>query len=455
MKLLVFSALFGAVPLFASAAGEAVKKSSGKAFPFRIEQKVLANGLRLNAVHFDSPGLIAYYTVVRTGSRNEVEPGHTGFAHFFEHMMFRGTEKYPADKYNDILKSIGADSNAFTSDDMTVYHLLAGKESLKTIVEIESDRFQHLKYAEPAFQKESRAVLGEYNKGASNPLQPMEEKLRDLAFRTHTYKHTTIGFIKDIEDMPNQYEYSLKFFDRYYRPENLQVVVVGDVDANEFFRLAEENYGGWVKGAAQPPVPAEGPQEKEERATIDWKSATLPMILMGYHVPGFSSTGKEGPALDVLSELLFSDRAPLHQRLVLEQQKVDELEGGADLRRDPYLFEIYTSIRGVKDVPGVERAIEDEIARIADNPPSEKALAETVSHIRYAFAQRLETADHVALAAASAIALVDSIEALNEYYALFDRLTPQDISNVARAHFAARNRTVVTLLPPAQEGGSK
>src|SRR5690242_1251208 len=118
-----------------------------KAFPFSIERKVLENGLNLYAIHYDSPGLIAYYTVARTGSRNEVEPGHTGFAHFFEHMMFRGTEKYPADRYNAIVKEIGADSNAFTSDDLTVYHLLAGKESLPTIVDIEADRFQHLKYS--------------------------------------------------------------------------------------------------------------------------------------------------------------------------------------------------------------------------------------------------------------------------------------------------------------------
>ena len=435
-------------------AAPAATRAAEKAFPFAIEEKVLPNGLRLSVVHYDSPGLIAYYTIVRTGSRNEVEPGHTGFAHFFEHMMFRGTDRYPAEKYNDIVKAIGADSNAFTSDDLTVYHLLAGKESLATIADIEADRFQHLKYSEAAFQKESRAVLGEYNKGASNPFQPLEEKIRDLAFRTHTYKHTTIGFLKDVEDMPNQYEYSRQFFDRYYRPDNVQVVVAGDVDAAEFFALAEKAYGGWAKGPSRPPVPEEPTQTEEKRGEVAWKSATLPILVMGYHGPGFSTASLDGPSLDVLSELLFAERAPLHRRLVLEEQKVDELEGGLDAHRDPYLFEISARVKKESDVPLVEKAIEDEIAKIASHPPDARTVEETRAHIRYAFASTLQTADRVAVTACFAVALAGDIQAMNDYYALFDRVTPEEVSRVARKYFSPGNRTVVRLVPPA-EGGAK
>src|SRR5262249_8342957 len=193
---------------------------AGKAFPFPVTEKTLPNGLRVYVVAYDSPGLVAYYSVVRTGSRNEVEPGKSGFSHFFEHMMFHGTEKYPLDAYNAVIKEMGADSNAFTSDDLTVYHILAGKKALPKIVEIESDRFQHLTYKEPDFQKEARAVLGEYNKNASNPLEKMVETLYDHAFTTQTYKHTTMGFLKDIENMPNEMAYSRQFFDRSDRPGN-------------------------------------------------------------------------------------------------------------------------------------------------------------------------------------------------------------------------------------------
>jgi zinc protease len=363
--------------------------------------------------------------------------------------MFRGTEKYPQDKYNDVVKTIGADSNAFTSDDLTVYHLLAGKESLPTIVDIEADRFQHLKYSDAAFQKESRAILGEYNKGASNPLQPMDEKIRDLAFSAHTYKHTTIGFLKDVENMPKEYEYSRRFFDRYYRPDNVSVIVAGDVDAASFFSLAAKAYGKWKKGPPRPAVPAEPPQTKEKRAAVQWKSATLPMVLIGYHTPAFSTISKEGPALDVLAEMLFSDRAPLHKRLVLEEQKVDSLDGGPESHRDSFLFEILARVKQEKNVPEVEKAIEDEIAKIAAHPPDPKTLAETVSHVRYAFAGSLNTADRVAVTAAYEIALSGSIEAFNAYYALFPKLTPRDISAVARKYFGAKNRTVVLLQPPA------
>ncbi|HEX7505920.1 MAG TPA: insulinase family protein, partial [Polyangia bacterium] len=132
--------------------------AQAKAFPFPTTEKTLPSGLRVFVVEYDSPGLVAYYSIVRTGSRNEVEPGKSGFAHFFEHMMFRGTARFSTEKYNAAIKAMGADSNAFTSDDMTVYHILAGTQALPTIVNIEADRFQHLEYAESEFQKEARAV---------------------------------------------------------------------------------------------------------------------------------------------------------------------------------------------------------------------------------------------------------------------------------------------------------
>ena len=184
---------------------------AGQAFPFPVKEKTLPNGLRVYVVPYDSPGLVAYYSIVRTGSRNEIEPGKSGFAHFFEHMMFHGTERYSLDAYNAAIKQMGADSNAFTSDDLTVYHILANKAALTKIVEIESDRFQHLIYKEPEFQKEARAVLGEYNKSSSSPFLKLEETLQNTAFTKHTYKHTTIGFLEDIKDMPNQYAYSKVF----------------------------------------------------------------------------------------------------------------------------------------------------------------------------------------------------------------------------------------------------
>src|SRR5262249_1510359 len=149
------------------------------------------------------------------------------------HLMFRGTPKISADQYNQTLNRIGASSNASTSDDFTEFHTTFSKEDLDTVMMMEADRFQHLKFGEPEFKTESLAVLGEYNKNSSSPFSKLFEALSETAFQRHTYQHTTMGFLKDIQDMPNQYDYSLKFFDHYYRPEYTTIIVVGDVQAKQ------------------------------------------------------------------------------------------------------------------------------------------------------------------------------------------------------------------------------
>ena len=228
-----------------------------KVFPYEYSQEDLPNGLRLITVPTDYANIVATYIVVQTGSRNEVEPGHTGFAHLFEHLMFRGTEKFPAAKYNEALNRIGASSNASTSDDLTTYHTTFSKEDLDGVLAMEADRFQHLKYAEPEFKTESLAVLGEYNKNSASPFSKLNEVLHDTAYDKHTYKHTTMGFLKDIQDMPNQYEYSLKFFDRYYRPEYTTIIVVGDVKATAVRAMVDKYWGEWKRGSYKPEIPVE------------------------------------------------------------------------------------------------------------------------------------------------------------------------------------------------------
>jgi zinc protease len=439
MKYLILAALF--VLLFSqSSSGE-----SRKIFPYKMHVKDLPNGLKMIAVPFDSPGIIAYYTIVRAGSRNEVEPGLSGFAHFFEHMMFRGTPKYPSEKYNDILKELGVDSNAFTTDDWTCYHTTAPASALETMMELESDRFQNLKYSLEDFQKEAKAVLGEYNKSASSPFLKLFESERDAAFSSHTYKHTTIGFLKDILDMPNQYDYSLKFFDRFYRPENCILLVVGDVNPDRFFTMAEKYYGGWKRGSHKADIPQE-PQQKEEKViNVDWKGTTLPYMLIGYHIPAFSTQDKDKAALDLLSQLTFSTNSPLYQKLVLEQQRVDVLAGGGEDNRDPSLFDILVRVKDEKDVAAVRDEIFAKLEELKTRKISESELADVKSNFRYSFAMGLNTPDNVAVVLAKYLNLTADPEAVNKVYDLYDRVTPDDIQRVAQKYFAKENRTVVTL----------
>ncbi|HQF28313.1 MAG TPA: insulinase family protein, partial [Bacteroidia bacterium] len=169
-----------------------------KILPYPIQQGQLPNGLKVVTVPYDSPGLAAFYIVMRVGSRDEIDNGRTGFAHFFEHMMFRGTEKYPKEAYSDALKSTGASANANTSLDRTVYHMTGNAGMLDKMFELESDRFMNLKYSVQDFKTEAGAVKGEYTKNSASPYEQLDEKMNEIAFEKHTYKHTTMGFFKDV-----------------------------------------------------------------------------------------------------------------------------------------------------------------------------------------------------------------------------------------------------------------
>lgn len=420
-------------------------------FPYSVTKTILDNGLTVLTIPYDSPGLVAYYTVVRTGSRNEIEPGHTGFAHFFEHIMFRGTTKFPADKYNDVLKQLGADSNAFTTDDWTCYHVVASSDALETLADIESDRFMNLKYSEEAFKTEAGAILGEYNKNYSVPFQSMFETLQNTAYTIHTYKHTTMGFLADIKDMPNQYDYSLKFLDRFYRPENCTIVVVGDVKNDDVVRIAKKYYSGWKKGTYQVQVPSEPPQKEEKIVRMPWKNKTLPYLLIGYHVPAFSDTDVERAALDILSQLVFSESSPLFQSLVIEKQKVEFINGGADDHRDPYLFTVVTRIKDAKNIDSVRDDIYAALESAKTVPVDAKKLQDIKSHVKYGFAMQLNKPDNVAVTVASYIAVTGNYESMNKVYALYDKVTPEAIMRAAKKYFAKENRTVVILEHEASE----
>src|SRR6185503_5976627 len=172
-------------------------------------------------------------------------------------------KKYPAAAYEAVITKIGANTNAYTSDDLTVYHLKFAKEDLDQVVDIESDRFQNLSYSPPAFMTEAGAVYGEYRKNITNPTAQLNEKIQDLAYDQHTYKHTTIGFERDIKAMPQQFQYSLSFFRRFYRPENVVLLIVGDVDPEATVVLVRKYYGGWEKGYTPPAIVPEPPQRAE------------------------------------------------------------------------------------------------------------------------------------------------------------------------------------------------
>jgi len=419
-----------------------------KIFPYAYEQTDFPNGLRLITVPTDFPKIVALYIVVNAGSRNEVEAGKSGFAHFFEHVMFRGTKKNPPQKWEATMKAAGAATNAFTSDDLTAYHAAFAKEGLASIIELEADRFQNLDYAENVFRTEALAVNGEYNKNSAQPFSKIHETMRNAAFDAHTYKHTTMGFLTDIKAMPEQYAYSKQFFDRFYRPEYTTVIVVGDVKTAEVKALVEKHWGGWKRGSYVADIPKEPAQTGERKGHVDWPVATAPWISVGYKVPAYSDSDKETAALNIISALAFGPTSPAYQRLVLQEQKVDFISGGASPHVDPYLFTVTSRIKKDADVEPVRETIVSTLNGLKDTLVDVKKLDAVKKNLRYSFALSLDDSEAIAEALARAIALRRTPETLNNLYAMYEQVTPEDIREVARKYFVESGRTVVTLTGP-------
>jgi zinc protease len=446
--------LLGLLAVAVSAA-RAATRQAGDVFPYKVHATTLDNGFQIDVVPYDSPGIVAFYLVVRTGARDEVEPGHSGFAHFFEHMMFRGTERYSTEAYNDVLKRMGADSNAMTTSDETIYHIVGPASELETMMDLESDRFKNLKYDEETFRTEALAVLGEYNKAVTNPVLPMLAKLQDLAFTKHTYKHLTIGFLDDIKAMPGYYEFSRQFFDRFYRPENVTLLVVGDVQTERVAALAKRYFGDWKKGYRPTTVPVEPPQKERKAGHLDWPNPVRPYLMIGYHIPAFSTATVDSAALDLISQLLFSDSAPLYQELVVEKQWVDLLQGSADNSRDPYLFTIIARAKSEDLVPKIEEAIDRHLALLQSQPLDAQRLDRIKSYLRHGFALSLDSPGAVADQAAAAIGLTGDVESINRRFAQYQKVTPADVQRLARQIFRRDNETVVTLTHPAKAAGAQ
>lgn len=420
--------------------------TENKILPYNIYQKELPNGLKVATVEYDSPGIAAFYAIVRVGSRDEVEPGKSGFAHFFEHMMFRGTDKYSKDKYDEVLKSIGASANANTWLDRTVYHMTGNATMLDKMFELESDRFMNLKYPEGDFKAEAGAVKGEYTKNSSNPMEALDEVMNDSAFTTHTYKHTTMGFFKDVVDMPNQYQYSLEFFKRFYRPEYTTLLVVGDVKHAEVEKLAEQYYGKWERGNYVTKLTPEPPQTMTKYCHVK-NPGFPPVVQLNFKSPAYSDTDNNVFALDIIASALFSERSELYKKLVVKEQKVRNLSGGALFTRDPYLFSVNAMLVDAADMQYVKDEIMNALETMKTQKLDSSLLNETKSNLKYSFAMGMNNPDAIANSLSYYIWLTGDPESLNRCYAKYETISDEDLNQAAAKYFDAKSLTVATISP--------
>lgn len=414
-------------------------------FPYPYEEVELENGLKVVMVPMKNTGIVAYYSIVRTGSRDEVEPGHSGFAHFFEHMMFRGTKKYPGAVYDQKLTEMGANANAFTSNDVTCYHLTFAPEDLEQVMDLESDRFQNLSYPEAEFKTEAGAILGEYLKSLSSPWMILEETLCATAFEKHPYRHTTIGFKEDIEAMPTMYEYSLWFFNRYYRPDNVVLLLVGDFEPDRALQLIKKYYGRWEKGYVAPGIPQEPEQKEPRKKEALFNGKTLPILCVAYKSPAFSPQSIEVAAFELAGELLFGETSDFYKKLVLKEQRLEELYVDFTTLRDPYVGMVIGLVKKLSDVPEIEKEIEHTISLAKTQGIDPQKLERLKSNERYGFLMDLNAPEHVAQSLVRFLSLAGTMESVYTWYESLEKVSVENIRSVIEKYFSPSKKTVILI----------
>ncbi len=337
----------------------------------------LANGLRVIVKEDRRAPTVAHMVWYRAGSMDETN-GTTGVAHLLEHMMFKGTPTLGAGEFSRLVAAAGGRDNAFTSRDYTAYFQQVPKQKLEQMMQLEADRMRHLTLDPEAFAQEIKVVMEERRlRTDDQPQARLSEQMHAVAFQAHPYRVPVIGWMSDLENMTVQD--ARDWYERWYAPNNAHVVVVGDVDHRDVFRLAERYYGPQTSR----PLPVRKPQDEPEqsgiRRVILKAPADLPVVLMAYRVPVIRDVDNDVDpyALDMLSAILDGhDAARFSKHLVREQRlAVSASAGYAAVTRGPGLFYVQGSPSAGRSRAELEAGFRAEIARIVESGVSEEELA--------------------------------------------------------------------------------
>lgn len=419
--------------------------SQSKIFNAPYLAKTLANGLTIVALKTDYPNVVAMQIPVSTGSRNEVEEGKTGFAHFFEHMMFKGTKNVPQQEYDSILKNAGVDNRAFTTNDYTNYHSVFSNEHLETMIKLEADRFANLSYTDAQFKTEALTVKGEYLKNASNPIRQLLETLNNTAYTTHTYKHTTMGFFKDIEKMPEQIAYGKTFFKRWYGPQNTSIVIVGDIDPNNTIELVEKYWGDWQQGDFKADIKPEPAQTASKYVHRQNKDQPNNYLVTGYHGPKFDPSSKDYAAATLLAELYFGDNSQLYKSLVNDKKLANQLFSYFPEQKDPGLLMLFARSEKPEQLAKVRDAFAKTLAQAQTQLFDQAKLEALKNNIKYRFASGLDSSKSIAGMITDYLHFDHDPETVNAFYDSLAKVTVNDLQRVAKTYFTDANRTTVTM----------
>ena len=414
--------------------------------PIEFTDRTLPNGLRVLLVEDHRVPSVAINVGYRVGGKDD-PPGRSGFAHLFEHLMFKGTKNTRPETIDRLTEDIGGLNNAFTAEDITNYYEVVPSNYLETLLWAEADRMGSLAVIEEHFHTERDVVIGEYDQRIlAEPYGMLDELVNREAFVAHPYKRGVIGDPDNlraatIDDV-------VAFHRTFYRPDNAVLVVVGDFDpvtANAWI----DRYFGRVPN---PPVPiprveiVEPEQTAERSFTYRAANVPLPAVEYAYHIPAWRHP--DAAALDILETLLGMGKSSrLYQSLVYRQRVATAAHASADLREQPGLFSLRAIASADETVARLRDALDAEIARVVDELPETAEMERVRTQIASYFVRSRQTYNNIALALVRSTIERDDPGALNGDLDRYRAVTAADVRRVARRYLTPANRTTIEYLP--------
>ncbi len=407
----------------------------------------LENGLRVVLLEDHSTPIVHAQLWYHVGSKDE-RPGRTGFAHLFEHLMFKGSKNVRPEQHASFITSVGGESNAYTTEDVTVFWATVPAQHLPLVLWLEADRMASLTIDEAAFRRERDVVKEERRMRVENqPYGRLSELIAGHAFTVHPYRHATIGSMTDLEAA--SVDDVREFYRTYYVPGNATLALVGDFDTEEAIQLVRRHLGA-VPASSRPiprKLPMEPPQAEERRVTVR-ESWPLPVVVVAQHI--VADGHPDSYPLHLAGKILSDGQSSrIHQRLVYETGYALSAFGTANLAEDPNLFYAVAVVQPGKDVDETERALLGELARLADEAVSDAELERAKRQVARDYivgrASNQEKATHLA----HAVVIHGDVASADGEFDLLMKTTAADVRRVARTYFTPASRLVLRVLPPS------
>jgi zinc protease len=411
---------------------------------------VLPNGLKVILSEDHSTPIVHVSVWYHVGSKNE-RPGRTGFAHLFEHMMFKGSQNVEPEAHTSIIASVGGRSNAYTTEDETVFWETLPAQYLPLAVWLEADRMATLRVEEAVFRRERGVVQEERRMRVENqPYGRLNEIIYDQAFTTHPYKHPTIGSMADLEAA--SIGDVREFHDTFYVPENATVTIVGDFEPLQASQLVRQYFGRVAK--AKRPVPRditpEPPQTTERRAVIE-EAWPLPAVVVAYHVT-YDGNPDSYP-LHITSKILSDGQsARIPRELVYKKRIALTAFGSGNITEDPNLFYAVALVQPGQRPEAAEQALIAEFERLKEQPVTDAELQRAKNQWARDYIVGRETDEDKARHLAHAAVIHNDITTADGEFDIFMRTSVADVQRVARTYFVDTNRVVLYIMPKPQQG---